>query len=224
MVRLVGLTLTGLLVAFQLWFTTAPPSQRALVPGFVQVGAGVAADFLIETTDTVGDFIGPRWVRGWEKTKISLGLMKAPEPERTGLVATGQDLGGQDFTARRLAEAMFGRATLDGAVFDKAYLVRASLDGASAKGASFAEAVLERASLRGADLSGGTFTGADLTDAALDGADLSSADLSGAVGLTQAQLDTACGDLATRLPTEFVVRPCKAEPALQEVAAALADG
>lgn len=213
MVRLVGLTLAGLLVAFQLWYTNAGPSQRALVPGFVQLGANAAAHAIIDTSDAVGDVVGPRWKRGWAQTKVGLGLMAAPEPERSGVVATGQDLTGQDFAARRLAEASFGRATLDGADFAKAYMVRASLDGASAREAVFDRAVLERASLRGADLSGASLVGSDLTRAALDGADLSGADLTGAIGLGEAQLATACGDAATVLPAGLLVASCAA-PAL----------
>jgi uncharacterized protein YjbI with pentapeptide repeats len=42
----------------------------------------------------------------------------------------------------------------------------------------------------------------------LDGADISGADFRNAEGLTQAQLDTACGDRLTRVPRGMRVRSC----------------
>ena len=69
------------------------------------------------------------------------------------------------------------------------------------------------ASFRGADLSG-----ANLAHARLDNADLSGArltitsirgtDLSRARGLTQHQLDAACGDARTRVPAPLHVKTC----------------
>jgi uncharacterized protein YjbI with pentapeptide repeats len=49
---------------------------------------------------------------------------------------------------------------------------------------------------------------ADLAGARLDGADLTDAFLTGAMGLTQAQLDQACGDGRTKLPPGLTVAPC----------------
>ena len=43
----------------------------------------------------------------------------------------------------------------------------------------------------------------------LEGADLSGADLRSVTGLTQAQLDTACGDYKTRLPRAMSIAYCK---------------
>jgi uncharacterized protein YjbI with pentapeptide repeats len=58
--------------------------------------------------------------------------------------------------------------------------------------ASFAGANLTNASLVGAYLQGANFRGATLT-----GANLSGAEMDRAVGLTQAQLNRACGDDST---------------------------
>ncbi len=74
-------------------------------------------------------------------------------------------------------------------------LVGADLRGRDLRGADLRGAVLVAADLAGADLRRADLTGADLRDA-----DLSGADLRGALFLTQAQLDAACGDAATRLP------------------------
>ena len=45
----------------------------------------------------------------------------------------------------------------------------------------------------------------------MNDADLSGADLRDVTGLTQAQLDTACGNYKTRLPTGLSVAYCKSE-------------
>lgn len=76
-----------------------------------------------------------------------------------------------------------------------AVLIEAELRGADLRGVSLRGAVLIGADLTGADLRRADLTGADLR-----GADLSGADLSESLFLTQAQLDAARGDAATRLP------------------------
>ena len=72
---------------------------------------------------------------------------------------------------------------------------------------------LSGASFRNTDLSHVNFSGAilqnaDLTGAKLSAANISGSDLSTAKGLTQAQLASACGDAATKLPSHFHVRFC----------------
>jgi uncharacterized protein YjbI with pentapeptide repeats len=74
-------------------------------------------------------------------------------------------------------------------------LMGARLAGADLRGASLRGALLVAADLSGADLRAADLIGADLRDA-----DLRGADLTGSVFLTQAQLDAARGDAATRLP------------------------
>lgn len=59
-----------------------------------------------------------------------------------------------------------------------------------------------------ANLRGARFDGADFRDADLRRANISGVDLSSARGLTQDQLDEACGDGATRAPKGLVVRAC----------------
>jgi Pentapeptide repeats (8 copies) len=72
---------------------------------------------------------------------------------------------------------------------------------------------LSDASFRNTDLSHVNFSGAilknaDLTGAKLRAANISDADLSTAKGLTQAQIDFACGDAATKLPRRLHVQFC----------------
>ena len=74
-------------------------------------------------------------------------------------------------------------------------LVGAKLRGADLRGASLRGARLIAADLTGADLRSADLIGADLRDARLHGADLT-----GCLFLTQAQLNAAGGDAATRLP------------------------
>ncbi|PYE49698.1 pentapeptide repeat-containing protein [Paenibacillus barcinonensis] len=71
----------------------------------------------------------------------------------------------------------------------------ANLQGADLRGASFRGALMIAANLRHADARNADWIGADLRDTELGGADLR-----GAIFLTQAQLNAAKGDTATRLP------------------------
>ena len=87
------------------------------------------------------------------------------------------------------------RAGLQGPDHASADLAGARLGGADLTGASLRGAVLIGADLRGACLRRADLTGADLRDA-----DLSGADLTEGLFVTQAQLDAARGDAATRLP------------------------
>ncbi|WP_433428942.1 pentapeptide repeat-containing protein [Nonomuraea sp. CA-141351] len=76
----------------------------------------------------------------------------------------------------------------------------ADLIGARLAGADLRAANLRGAYVIGADLRGADLRESDLIGADLRGADLSGADLTGSIFLTQAQLNAAKGDAATRLP------------------------
>lgn len=101
-------------------------------------------------------------------------------------------------------------ATANGALTRASELVRAGEAGRELRGGDLVGAKLARAHLRGANLRGAVLLGADLrgadlawadvTGADLRGAELHGADLADTVFLTQAQLDAARGDAATRLP------------------------
>ncbi|MFI9292069.1 pentapeptide repeat-containing protein [Streptomyces gardneri] len=77
-------------------------------------------------------------------------------------------------------------------------LIGKRLRGAELRGADLRGALLIAADLTGADLTLTDLIGADLRDA-----DLSGADLTGALFLTQPQLNSARGNAATRLPAGF---------------------
>lgn len=86
-------------------------------------------------------------------------------------------------------------------------LIGARLAGADLRGANLRGALLIAADLRKADLRLADVIGADLRDA-----DLRAADLRGCLFLTQAQLDSAKGDAATRL-APGLSRPAHWRPA-----------
>ena len=133
---------------------------------------------------------------------------------------TGMDLAGVDLAGAILANATFrevdlsdsclAEARLDGSDFRYATLSAANLGGANLGVAALRHAKLnlsnlEGAVLRGTDLSGASLSGArtagaDFKGAIMMGADLRDADLSRVENLTQAQIDKAICDKATKLP------------------------
>lgn len=99
-----------------------------------------------------------------------------------------------------LRGADLDKADLNGALMGEACLSNASLGGADLMGADLNGAILTGAGLEGAHLNGALMEGAVFNDAILHRADLSGANLLNAVGLTQAQVDTAITDDRTILP------------------------
>jgi uncharacterized protein YjbI with pentapeptide repeats len=87
----------------------------------------------------------------------------------------------------------------------------ADLIGKDLRGVGLRAADLGRACLIGADLRGADLGMADLIGADFRGADLSGADLTGSIFLTQSQLDSAKGDLDTKLPPSLT-RPTHWSP------------
>jgi uncharacterized protein YjbI with pentapeptide repeats len=73
---------------------------------------------------------------------------------------------------------------------------RSVFDGADLSGASFRLSNVARARFAGARMAG-----TDLTQAFLFAARFEGTDLSGVKGLTQSQLDVACGDAKTKIPS-----------------------
>lgn len=103
------------------------------------------------------------------------------------------DLSGRILTGARLSNSVFNRAD-----FSRAVLTRADASRSEFENTNFA----------GADLSGANFTEADVTNASFAEANIAGANLATARGLTQRQLNAACGDLRTRVPRGLRVRMC----------------
>jgi uncharacterized protein YjbI with pentapeptide repeats len=141
---------------------------------------------------------------------------------------SGSDFRKADLSGANLIDADLSRANLSRANLNDAKLIHADLRDADLHGANLGGAVLSGADLSGANLSDANLGGADLLRTDLSGADLSGAVLSGADlgsaglpnppnlsradlrearGVTQTQLDRACGTDA-KLPEGLTLRPC----------------
>ena len=104
---------------------------------------------------------------------------------------------GASFNSAELQRADFTGADLTGADFEKTELGRANFTDAVITGARFPMANLSRAQLQAAKFEGALdFNGAFLFLTHIEGMDLSQA-----TGLEQWQIDQACGDQATKLPS-----------------------
>jgi uncharacterized protein YjbI with pentapeptide repeats len=90
----------------------------------------------------------------------------------------------------------------------------ANFDGADAtlmcmSFANFTNASFRGTELSGANLAGSKMDGADLTGAKMSITSFLGTDLTKVKGLTQKQLDVACGDAATKLPPGLKVHTCQ---------------
>ena len=131
----------------------------------------------------------------------------------SGRILAGARMTHSNFSRSNFSNAVLARADashseFEGADFTQADLSRVRLIDASCPHARFDRARLAQADARGADFTRASFGSADVTRMNLENADLSGADLRHARGLTQAQLDEACGDGRTRLPSGLRVRRC----------------
>jgi uncharacterized protein YjbI with pentapeptide repeats len=75
--------------------------------------------------------------------------------------------------------------------------------------ANFTGVTFRDADLSGANLAGAKMNGADLTGAKTSITSFLGTDLTQVKGLTQAQLDVACGNAKTRLPAGLKVHTCR---------------
>lgn len=116
---------------------------------------------------------------------------------------TYQNIAGRNFTGSRIRQADLTIAIADRTNFTGANLSLTNMFGMRATGANFTGANLDEAQLVGAYFGASQFSGARLR-----GANLSGADLSNARGLSQDQLNTACGDATTALPQGLTVPAC----------------
>ena len=114
-----------------------------------------------------------------------------------------EDVSRRNLSGARLRQSDWSLATVDGTNFSRADLSIANLYGIRATGANFARANLNRTVLVGGSFDGANFAGANFAEANISGAEMSRAR-----GLTQAQLNQACGDATTELPRGLTVPAC----------------
>jgi uncharacterized protein YjbI with pentapeptide repeats len=117
-----------------------------------------------------------------------------------------QDLYQADLHEANLRGTSLVRAELSGADLSDADLSGANLTGADLGMATLARANLSSVRLRNARLHGVDLNGADLSEADLEGVNLRGVDLSGALNLTQIQLDKTWSDGETKLPEGLTVK------------------
>ncbi|HEX3674821.1 MAG TPA: pentapeptide repeat-containing protein [Rhizomicrobium sp.] len=148
---------------------------------------------------------------------ISLGAQAAPlpvqlipvtltSPDRTAvdsIKAGNHDCPHCDLAGADLTNTCVKGGDLEGATFDGARAVLMCMSYADFKGASFRKTDLAGANLAHANVDDADFTGADLSITSIKGTDLSHA-----IGLTQEQLDRACGDADTKAPAGMTVKTC----------------
>ncbi|HWA92031.1 MAG TPA: pentapeptide repeat-containing protein [Rhizomicrobium sp.] len=107
---------------------------------------------------------------------------------------------------------------LEGADLSNTCVKAHDLHGADFDGANATLMCMSYANFSGATFRGTDLSGANLAHAILDGADLTAArmtitsikgtDLTRVKGLTQSQLDAACGDAETKVPVGLAVHTC----------------
>ena len=114
------------------------------------------------------------------------------------------ELKNKNLTGARLRQADFSTAVMNRTRFIGGDLRDVNAYGAVLTGASFARADLTNASFVGAYLQGANFSGARLS-----GVNFSGAEMNRATGLSQGQLNGACGDDSTLLPRGFSIPRCR---------------
>jgi uncharacterized protein YjbI with pentapeptide repeats len=116
----------------------------------------------------------------------------------SGLEARGLNLSGSRLRQADLSLSVMNRTRFSGA----------DLRDVEAYGAVFSSSNFSRANLTNASFVGTYLERSNFSGATLVGANFSGAQLNGATGLTQAQLNRACGDAATSLPGSLRIPAC----------------
>jgi len=117
---------------------------------------------------------------------------------------SGAVLKSKNLSGARLRQADLSLAEMNRTSFAGGDLRDVNFYGGVFGGSNFAGTNLTNASLVGAYLQGANFRGATLA-----GANVSGAEMDRATGLTQAQLNRACGDGSTSLPRGLSVPRCR---------------
>ena len=118
------------------------------------------------------------------------------------------ELGGLTLKGKNLAGARLRQADLSLTIMNRTNFAGADLRDVEAYGGVFSSANFAGADLTNARFVGAHLDGASFRGARLSGANFAGAEMARAVGLTQAQLNQACGDEATRLPGGLRIPAC----------------
>ena len=136
------------------------------------------------------------------------------ERSRAGASCPGCNLfqaafGGAELKGRNFAGARLRQADLSLSVMNRTSFAHADLRDVNAYGAVFSSANFAGADLTHASFVGTYLEGANFSGARLDGTNFSGAEMDRARGLTQHQLDQACGDPSTVLPAGLGLHGCR---------------
>lgn len=118
------------------------------------------------------------------------------------------DFSGLQARGLNLAGARLRQADLSLSVMNRTRFTNADMRDVEAYGGVFSSSNFAGADLTNASFVGTFLEGANFSGAKLAGTNLSGAQLAGATGLTQRQLDEACGDEATQLPGSLRIPYC----------------
>ncbi|MFA4938488.1 pentapeptide repeat-containing protein [Brevundimonas sp.] len=116
---------------------------------------------------------------------------------------SGLEARGLNLTGSRLRQADLSLSVMNRTRFSNTDMRDVEAYGGVFSGSNFSRANLTNASFVGAYLEGASFSGATLS-----GTNLSGAQLTRATGLTQGQLNQACGDGSTVLPRGLRIPAC----------------
>jgi uncharacterized protein YjbI with pentapeptide repeats len=119
------------------------------------------------------------------------------------------DLAYRDGSNMNLSASRLRQSNLSLTTFDNANLSGANLSVANLFGARFNRANMTKTNLSQVSAVGTYFGSSNMSGANLSGANLSGADLSLVQGLSQSQLNRACGDRSTRLPAGKTIPRCR---------------
>jgi uncharacterized protein YjbI with pentapeptide repeats len=119
------------------------------------------------------------------------------------------DLGNKVLKNRNLAGARLRQSDMSLSVLNGSNMSHADLRDINGYGALFNSVSFAGADMTNATLVGADFAGANFRDTKLNGVNVSGAEMDKSIGLTQRQLDAACGDEKTLLPKHLHVGACK---------------
>ncbi len=130
-------------------------------------------------------------------------VVQAHAPDVASIRSGKHDCPHCELAGADLTNTCVKHGNLEGADFDRVKAVLMCMSYADFRGATF-----RNADLSGANLAHAVLDGADLTGAELSITSLKGTDLTHVKGLTQHQLDEACGDAGTKVPTGMKVKFC----------------
>ena len=119
------------------------------------------------------------------------------------------DYSNREMKGRNFAGARLRQSDLSLSVMNRTSFARSDLRDVNAYGGVFSSANFSGADLTNATFVGAYLEGSNFAGARMAGANFSGAEMSKVAGLSQAQLNTACGDSSTLLPRGMVIPVCR---------------